>query len=175
MNTLQKPPKETWISAKVKIQNSPTDGQGMFAVEKITKNEPVLIWGGEYVNKEKANRVKKEEGLIMQWDEDLYSIEERGEDQGYFLNHSCNPNVWMEGAYTLIARRNIEVGEEVTADYALWESDENYVSKWTCHCAAEGCRKKVTGKDWQRVELQTVYQGHFSPLLNKRIVTGQPQ
>lgn len=141
----------------------------MFAVQKINKNESVLVWGGEYVKSEQAQKAKNEEKLVMQWDDDLYSIEDRGDDQGYFLNHSCDPNVWMDGPYTIVARRNIEVGEEVTADYALWEADENKVSKWECYCGATGCRKRVTGKDWHIPELQEKYRGHFSPLLNKQI------
>lgn len=141
----------------------------MFAVSKIAKDESVLVWGGEYVGRERADEAREEGKLVMQWDENLYSIEGRGEDQGYFLNHSCDPNVWMDGPYTLVARRDIEVGEEVTADYTLWEADEDKVSKWECHCGSETCRKRVTGKDWQRTDLQKIYQGHFSPLLNKRI------
>lgn len=135
----------------------------------IPQDEPVLIWGGEYVNKAIAEKSKSEGKLVMQWDEDLYSIEERGDDQGYFLNHSCEPNVWMRDAYTLVARRDIAVGEEVAADYALWEADENKVSKWECRCGTKDCRGKVTGQDWQLLVLQERYRNHFSPLINKRI------
>ncbi len=169
MNASQQLPKESWISEKVEIRYSPIGGRGMFAVEKINVDEPVLIWGGEYVKKEQADRAMSEGKLVMQWDEDLYSIEDRGEDQGYFLNHTCDPNVWMSDAFTLIARRDISTGEEVTADYALWEANENKVSKWQCNCGASDCRGRVTGKDWQLLALQEKYQNHFSPLINKRI------
>lgn len=169
MSISQKQLEETWLSEKVEIRNSPTHGRGLFAVERITKNEPVLVWGGEYVNSEKAKKAENEGKLVMQWDEDLYSIEDRGDDRGYFLNHSCNPNVWMNDVYTLIAKRDIEIGEEVTADYALWEANENKVSKWKCQCGSKECRLRVTGKDWQLPVLQERYRGHFSPLINKRI------
>ncbi len=171
MNSILKPSKETWVSEKVEIRNSPIGGRGMFAVEKINVDEPVLVWGGEYVNKEAAEKAKSEGMLVMQWDEDLYSIEDRGVDRGYFLNHSCEPNVWMSNAFTLIARRDIERGEEVTADYALWEDDENKLSKWQCNCGAKDCRRQVTGKDWQLLALQEKYLNHFSPLINNRIAS----
>lgn len=141
----------------------------MFAVEKIVSGESVLVWGGEYVDREVAEKAKSEGKLVMQWDEDLYSIEDRGDDQGYFLNHSCDPNVWMNDTYTLTARHDINVGEEVTADYAMWEADENKVSTWECQCGARDCRGRVTGQDYQLSVLQEKYQDHFSSLINKRI------
>ena len=33
----------------------------------------------------------------MQWDENLFSVENRGEDKGYFINHSCEPNIGFRG------------------------------------------------------------------------------
>jgi uncharacterized protein len=128
------------------------------------------VWGGAYVNKEEAERMVQNGKLVMQWDDDLFSVEDRGEDDAYFINHSCDPNVWMSDAFTLIARRNISVGEELAADYALWEAREDYVSSWDCHCGANNCRGKVRGSDWKLPELQISYSGHFSPLLNKRII-----
>lgn len=89
--------------------------------------------------------------------------------QVYYINHSCDPNIWLQDAATLVARRDIPAGEEITADYILWEADENYIAKWDCQCGSSLCRKKITGKDWRLPELQERYKGHFSPLLNKRI------
>ena len=63
----------------------------------------------------------------------------------------------------------IKSGEEITADYALWEADENYISKWECSCGSIDCRKKITGKDWRINKIQEKYKDHFSPLINKRI------
>ena len=105
----------------------------------------------------------------MQWDDNLFSVEDRGEGTGYYVNHSCEPNLYMQGAYAPVAMRDIEKGEELTADYVLWEADQNYISKWDCNCGSTKCRKKVTGKDWQLPEFQERYKDHFSPLINKRV------
>jgi hypothetical protein len=105
----------------------------------------------------------------MQWDENLFTSEERGDDETYFINHSCDSNTWMKDAFTLTACREIFCNEEITIDYALFEADENYVSKWKCSCGSNDCRGQVTGKDWQQPNLQKKYHGHFSPLINKRI------
>ena len=57
----------------------------------------------------------------MQRDEDLFSIEDRGNDTGYFVNHSCDANGWMQDAFTLVSKRDINKDEEITADYVIWE------------------------------------------------------
>ncbi len=35
------------------------------------------------------------------------------------LNHSCDSNLWMADEATVVARRDIAAGEELTLDYAL--------------------------------------------------------
>jgi SET domain-containing protein len=164
-----KPPQQSWIHPNIEIKVSELGGKGMFATSPIGLGEKVLVWGGVYVNKQEAQGAVQEGKLVLQWDDDLFSVEDRGEDDAYFINHSCDPNVWMSDAFTLVARRDISTGEELTADYALWEAREDYVSSWDCHCGAKNCRGKVTGTDWMLQELQISYSGHFSPLLNKRI------
>ncbi len=160
---------QDWKSPKVDIKISKTEGKGMFATENIKRGEKVIVWGGYYVNKKDADEYQKQGKLVMQWDDDLYSHEDPGNDDGYFINHSCDPNIWMVDAYTLVAKKDIRQGEELTTDYALWEADENYISKWKCKCASPLCRERVTGKDWRNQDLQERYKDHFSPLINKRI------
>ena len=108
----------------------------------------------------------------MQLDDDLYTIEERGEYATYFMNHSCDSNVWMRNGWTLVARRDISVGEELTLDYALVEGDESFLPDWECACGSSECRKKITGQDWLLPQIQQRYKGYFSPLINKRIARG---
>lgn len=163
------PPKETWINSKIEIKETLNKGRGMFATELIKIGDTILIWGGEYTNAKGAKEAKGKGKLVLQWNEDLFSVEDRGDDMGYFINHACDSNAWMKDAYTLVAKRDIQVREEVTADYSLWEADPNYISKWECQCGSPVCRKRITGNDWKLPEMQERYAGHFSPLINKRI------
>jgi len=163
------PLKKDWISPKIEIKETPNKGKGMFATKPIKAGEKVLVWGGEYTNTLGAKEAKASGKLVMQWDNDLYSVEDKGNDMGYFINHACDPNTWMNDSYTLVAKHDIQIGEEITADYALWEADSNYISKWECHCDSSVCRKRITGNDWKLPEVQERYKGHFSPLINKRI------
>jgi hypothetical protein len=163
------PPENTHLSSKVEIRSSNIHGSGLFVVEHISKGDLIVRWGGDYVNQEQAAEAEAAGKLVMQWDNDLYSIEDRGEDDGYFINHSCNSNLWMDGAFSLVARTDISEGEEATADYALWEADKDYISKWLCKCGMADCRGRVTGTDWELRTIRDKYRNHFSPLINKRI------
>jgi hypothetical protein len=165
----------SWITPKAHVRNSAIGTKGLFATANIKAGDKVVVWKANYTNKKGADDAQKLGKLIMQWDDDVYSVEDRGDDIGYYINHACDSNLWMEGKETLVARRNVEAGEELTADYALWEADENYVSKWTCNCGAQNCRKKVTGKDWMMTEVQKQYLNHFSPLINIKIKKGYKQ
>lgn len=169
-------PTKSWISPKIRIKQSSIAGKGMFARTSIKTGEILVIWGAKYLTKRDAEKVKKNNPklLVMQWDDDLFSVETRSKDIGYFINHSCDPNMWMKNAITILARRHIKKGEELTSDYALWEARKNYVSKWTCCCGSSLCRKKVTGHDWQSSTLQQRYKNHFAPLINKRIAARKP-
>lgn len=161
---------EDWISPKTRIKRSKIGGSGLYALEPINKNELVAVWGGTFTDPKGAKKAKKNGKLVMQWDTDLFSVETPGEGSGYFINHSCDPNLWMYGPFALTSMKSIKKGEELTADYAIWEEDVNYISKWACNCGALNCRGKVTGKDWENFNLQKKYKNHFSPLLNKRII-----
>lgn len=162
---------KTILSTKLELRPSPIAGKGLFALAPIYKNEIIITWPNIFVCKEEALHEERKGKLIMQWDTTLYSVEERGDDIGYFINHSCDGNLWMNNINTLSAKRDISIGEEICADYVLWEGDENYVSKWECVCGTSECRKKITGRDWIRTNLQAIYKDHFSPLLNNRIAT----
>lgn len=161
--------KKDWLNPKINIQSSSITGKGIFANSKIERGEKIVVWGDEYTNKMGADEVCKKNMLVMQWDDDLYSYEVCGENDGYFINHSCDPNAWLADAFTVVAMRNIMSHEEITADYAIWEADENYISEWECKCGSSLCRGRITGIDWKNPNLQKRYKDHFSPLLNKRI------
>jgi hypothetical protein len=142
--------RKSWLNPKIEIRPSPTHSRGLFARVPITKGEVVVVWGAG------SGYVRKS-----------------GEDPSYFRNHSCDPNTWMEDEVTSTARRNIEANEELTIDYAMYETDENRIIIEECVCGSVNCRKRITGRDWRRRDLQEQYEGHFLPVINTRIAALQ--
>ena len=89
-----------------------------------------------------------------------------------YTNHSCDPNAGFGGSpVTLVAMREIPVGEEITFDYAMCECIEHLTGNcdWECQCGKPHCRGMFTGADWKRPELWERYGNYFSPYLLKKI------
>ncbi len=167
----KKYPKKSWIDPRIKVKETLTKGKGLFAIEPIQRGEVVIIWGGTVFTEE-----ERKKGLIKKYTtsglaEGFYlgSKLEDPDVPDQFMNHSCDPNLWMKNENILVTRRKISKGEEITADYAMWTTDENWIMEEQCRCGSRFCRKKITGNDWKLEDLQKRYKGHFVPFINKRI------
>ena len=160
--------RETWFDPRVVTAPSPIHGSGMLARAPIRAGEVVLIWGGTLYAREdlEAGRVPTDTSYSFITEDLLLAAP--GDGMDYFINHACDPTVWMADEVTVVARRDIARGEEVTGDYAVWESDPGYVID-PCACRSLLCRGRFTGDDWQRPELQDRYAGHFLPYIARRI------
>ena len=162
---------ESWLDPRLVVRDSAVHGRSLVAREPIKAGEVVVIWGGTLFTEEEIWAGEARRGSIAAIDEHLYLAGPAGAPPSPddFMNHSCDPNVWMQDEVTLVARRDIAADEELTADYALWEATEDHAMPFACRCGAALCRRTITGKDWRLPELQERYKGHFSPFLNRRI------
>jgi hypothetical protein len=164
----------SWLYPRIEIREAPGRGHGSFALAPIGAGEIVTVWGGQVFTLAHVQAGKAWKKSLVAIDEGLYLGEEMSDGPyqpgpDHYLNHSCDPNVWMVDEVTLAARRDIAKDEELTADYALWEEDENTIMRWTCSCGSPLCRGRVTGRDWRLPTLRECYRGHFSPFINQRI------
>lgn len=164
----------TWVDPRVIVQSSPIHGRGLFTNALIQKGEVVMIWGGVKILKKEYDERQFREQTIVPIDETYYlglPITDTDPSIDEYLNHSCDPTTWLVDEVTVVARRSIHPGEEVTLDFATWDDEEEwgYAEKNECLCKSLFCRKILTAQDWKRQELQEKYKGHFSPFLEKRI------
>ena len=83
-----------------------------------------------------------------------------------FINHSREPNVGFAGNTVLVAMRDIGPGEELTTDYALFDNHDEIME---CRCRTPSCRGTISGRDWQRPDLQRKYGTYFSSYLLRRL------
>ncbi len=161
----------SWMNHKLKINTSLVNGTGVFATQKIIKNEQLAVFGGEIITKEEVLALPNNLiPYILQIDDNLWlaSGVATAEDTDYF-NHSCNPNAGINGQIMLVAMRNIEVGEEITLDYAMAVSQFIGMEDFPCHCGTSQCRKIVSHNDWKSNILQKRYAGYFSLYLQNKI------
>lgn len=168
----------TWVDPRVIVKKSSIDGNGLFAKTLIKQGEIVMIWGGIKIPIEEYVENKYRDMTLVPIDEETYlglPITDNTESIDEYLNHSCDPSVWLVDEVTLVARRDIHTGQEITVDAATWDADEDwlYVENGKCHCGTSLCRKTITPHDWTLKELQQRYKGHFSPYLEKRVRDSQ--
>lgn len=159
-------------SPKTEVQDSPIHGRGLFATADIARGEVVLVKGGHIVDRETLRReiTPKLGPVEIQVGDNLFIAPVTNEEREasiLYTNHSCDPNLGMRGEITFVAMRDIRTGEELTHDWCTTDDDDYSVE---CHCRSSNCRKVLTGKDWQRPELQERYAGYFSPYLAEKII-----
>jgi len=126
----------TYRSPKTEVKDSPIQGRGLFARTAIGAGEIVAVKGGYVLPTE------------------------------LFTNHSCDPNIAIQGQIVFVAMRDIAPGEELTHDWATTD-DADYTM--TCLCGSPSCRGTITGKDWINPRLQEKYEGWFCWFLQRKI------
>lgn len=161
----------SYISPKaVKGAPSAIAGRGLFALEHIAAGEVVAIKGGHIVTSaqlaELSDRLKNSEVQIAEGFYLAALTDDEYEPVMLFVNHSCEPNVGFAGNVVLVAMRDIEPGEELTTDYAFFDSPP---STMECRCERPSCRHVVSGDDWRRPDLQARYGPYFSTYLQARV------
>jgi uncharacterized protein len=161
----------SYRSPKTKVRESKIHGRGLFATADIAKGEIVAVKGGHIVNREtlRAEITPRLGPVEIQIDDHLFITpvtDDEREGSMLYSNHSCDANLGMRGEITFVAMRDIPAGEELTHDWATTDDDDYSVE---CKCGSANCRKIVTGKDWQRPELQKRYAGYFSAYLAEKI------
>lgn len=164
----------TWADSRLVKKTSKISGDGIFVNNDIKKGEVLMIFGGEIVSKknltEKKYRlqtafpISQDEFIVLPVSNTQDTIDE-------YLNHSCNPTAWLIDEVTVVARRNIKKGQEITVDVATWDIDEEWLfsDDGLCYCGKKICRKILNPQDYKRPELQKRYKGHFSPYIQNLI------
>src|SRR4030095_3458643 len=159
---------QTWTDPRIEFRKSRISGNGMFAREPIKEGEAVCIVGGIVMTDEElaAFQDTHRNYNSIQIDDHLHLVEDP-EVTRYLegsMNHSCDSSAWMADDATLVARRDIAAGEEVTIDYALFTTQSNWMLDTRCRCGSSHCRRIITREDWRRTEGPERYQEHFSLL-----------
>jgi uncharacterized protein len=135
------------------------EGRGMVAtglikagevISRLEPNEPMILIA------DVLRMSPSEQDAILQYAYECsptHLVCEQGEEK--FMNHSCDPNTWWLDNETMVARRDIQPGEEITYDYATTEIVIPYTM--TCRCGSAICRGVVSNNDY----LDPVWQARF--------------
>lgn len=169
------PKSHSALSKKCVIGSSLLDNFGVFASEKIEKDEVIAIWGGKiYAEKDMVNLAKKYPKMLLNpfgvyWGYYMGPIRPQDpiEDSERF-NHSCSPNAGIKGQIILVARRDIAVGEEICFDYETAETS-GIGLMFVCKCNSITCRKNIDGTAWKNPEFIAKNKEYLSWYLEQKL------
>ncbi len=163
-------PALSYRSPKTEVRASAIQGKGLFATRKILAGEIVCVKGGYVFTRQAWAELERTLGPAeIQIAEDLFiapSNDDERDGSMIYSNHSCEPNIGVQGSIVFVAMRDVDAGEELTHDWATTD-DLDYVMD--CNCRHPSCRDVITGKDWEKPELQERYAGWFSWFLERKI------
>jgi len=126
------------------IRNSFIQGKGLFADRPIPKRKKLGEFTGELISvREARRRAKKATRIVIVEMSETRAVD--GSVNGgpfQFVNHSCDPNLYIRIAYGRIefyTKKRIKAGEELTCDYG----ESHHDGKLPCCCQSEKCRKFI--------------------------------
>ena len=159
----------SWVSPKIFLGKSRIQGRGVFARERIREGEKVMEFGGERISRHQMQSGAYRIRSIWPVERDTFIALPESDPQtslDEYLNHSCDANTWLEDEVTLVAKRDIAAGEEITLDQGTWNIEDAYIEDGEpCSCGAAECRGMLTEEDWKRADVRARYAGHFHPLI----------
>ena len=142
-----------------KLLESAGKGEGIFATQRFVRGDRVMI------GKIEKDNIDGNHSHASQMGEFRYALHGGRISK---VNHSCSPNCGvklnMEGAHDFIAMHTIEIGDEITFDYAM----RNYVVEYfhyECSCGSEHCRGSITGWKDLPESFKSKYVGFVAPYL----------
>lgn len=175
--TPEPPGPDCWLNPLVRVGRSAIDGVGLFATDAISRGEVLSRFGGRVVADAELRALLDEaastgtyvDTLSLQADQNLVLPVGAPQHAG---NHGCDPTTWWVDPHLVVARRDLDAGEELTLDYATITDDPEFAMD--CSCGTVSCRGQVTGSDWRLPHLQEAYGEHWVPVLRERIARMPP-
>jgi len=162
-----------WHLPQLEMDLSAIQGQGVFTLNTINTGEVVFRFGGRlYPSEARFDRSKVQAGTAVGLSDSVIIAQPTSvpKDLSDFINHSCESNLGMRDAITLVAKRPISPGSEVTADYAYWETEGAYRMNSQCKCGFSECRGVISGSDWRRPEGRQDLLLWASPFVRRRVM-----
>ncbi len=154
-----------YVSDKIEMQDT-KKGKSIFAIDGIVKDEVVFEF--------EKNFLEHPTKTSMQIDKGIHQESTHPEAVENFLNHSCNPNGYIDFQdLTYRALHPIKKGEELTFNYLTTEW--KLANKFDCECGSEKCYGQIRGFKYLTLEQQIELEPLLSPFFKKKLKEAESQ
>lgn len=155
-----------------RVLPSTIDGFGLIASQSIQPGECLVPFAGQPHELVSLRARRAELGEPDDWfyrsawplTDDLWFAWGHDPEQWCPINHSCEPNAWLNG-WDVVARTPIAPGTEVTIDYATVHDER--MPQFACRCGTDRCRGDVRGEDYLESVVDR-YGDHLSDHIRAR-------
>lgn len=151
-----------YIPSSIKIKKSHS-GKGLLAKKTIKEGKTIFHFDGRMGDGAHTN------AEALQIDE--YKFLESTAKFDDFLNHSCNPNCYIDWqTLNLIALKDIPKDEELSFNYNISEYDllEGGNFTFKCKCGSKNCIGEVKGFKYLSSEQKKEIQKFIPPFLKNK-------
>ncbi|MGB0291063.1 MAG: SET domain-containing protein [Luteolibacter sp.] len=146
------------------VRNSEIHGRGVYSTQFIPKDEKIIEYVGEIIDKEESDQRGNAQHEHAQKTGDaavyIFTLSKKYDLDGNvpwniarLINHSCEPNceAWIDDDRIFIhALRDIERGEELCFDYGF---DIDCFEEHPCLCGTDNCVGYIVSQDqWPELE-----------------------
>lgn len=128
------------------IVHSDISGNARIALQKVSTNTLIAIIGGVIVD-------AKDAYIAMPIGHGLYLHQVTNNRKGT-VNHSCDPNCRMTGFNKLVAKRDIDINEELTIDYGGCAIGIGLPVIEKCTCGSNNCRGVIKTDDYKLMNVE---------------------
>jgi hypothetical protein len=146
------------LSSKVILSTRPDLQKGLFTTADVARGEILLTYDGPRLNHPTR--------LSIQIDDNTHV--EGTDDSNAYLNHSCEPNAYVDwGALCLRAMRDIASDEEITCNYHTTDYELHGV--FQCACGSQRCKGVIRGFKYLSPDEQRELEPWLPPFLKRKI------
>jgi len=153
------------------VRGSEIHGRGVYATQDIAKEERIIEYIGELIDKEESEKrahtqhaksVDSGDAAVY-----IFTLSKKWDIDGNvpwntarLINHSCEPNceAWIIGRRIFIySLRDIKAGEELTFDYGF---DVDCHEDHPCRCGRDGCVGYIVSRSqWSELQKRLAAKG----------------
>ncbi len=148
-----------FVSDKVEMRMT-EKGRSIFAKENVKK--------GEMLMEIEKNFIDHPTKFTVQISKNIHQQSISPEATENFLNHSCEPNVYVDFKELVFrALRTIKKGEELAYNYLTTEWD--MAEKFSCSCGSTKCFGRIKGFRYLSSDQKNEMEPLLSPFLKSKL------